>query len=102
MMGLPMGVKAHSTRSVAASKALLTGVPIQDICNTAGWFTPLKFFGLDMQATTGSSVLSPWMCSSGIHNGQRLESLAAWASRPQCVLGHSLSSRRGTSLRLRI
>ncbi len=57
-----MGVKAHSTRSVAASKAFLAGVPIQDICNAAGWSTPLtfvRFCGLDMRATPGSSVLSP-------------------------------------------
>ncbi|KAI2645311.1 Transposon Ty3-G Gag-Pol polyprotein [Labeo rohita] len=32
----PLGVKAHSTRSVSASKAFLEGVPIQDICNAAG------------------------------------------------------------------
>ncbi len=58
----PMGVRAHSTRSVAASKAFLAGVPIQDICNAAGWSTPLtfvRFFGLDMRATPGSSILSP-------------------------------------------
>ncbi len=58
----PMGVKAHSTRSVTAAKAFLAGVPIQDICNAAGWSTPLtfvRFYGLDMQATPGSSVLSP-------------------------------------------
>ncbi len=58
----PMGVKAHSTRSVAASKAFLAGVPIQDICNAGGWSTPLtfvRFYGLDMRATPGSSILSP-------------------------------------------
>ncbi len=57
----PMGVKAHSTRSMVASKAFHAGVPIQDICNAAGWSTPLsfvRFYGLDMRATPGSSVLS--------------------------------------------
>ncbi|MCI4382167.1 hypothetical protein PGIGA_G00260660, partial [Pangasianodon gigas] len=39
----PLGVKAHSTRAVAASKAFLAGVSLQDICNTAGWSTPLTF-----------------------------------------------------------
>ncbi|KAL0177470.1 hypothetical protein M9458_026364 [Cirrhinus mrigala] len=39
----PMGVKAHSTRAMAASKALMAGVPIQDICNAAGWSTPHTF-----------------------------------------------------------
>ncbi len=50
---LPMGVRAHS-RSVAASKASLAGVQIQDICNTAGRSTPLKFvrfYSLEMRAT---------------------------------------------------
>ncbi len=58
----PLGVKAHSTRSVAASKAFLAGVPMQDICNAAGWSTPLtfvRFYDLDLRATPGSSVLLP-------------------------------------------
>ncbi len=56
-----LGVKAHSTRGIAASKAFL-GVPIQDICDAAGWSTPLtfdRFYNLDLQATPGSSVLLP-------------------------------------------
>ncbi|KAI2665989.1 Transposon Ty3-G Gag-Pol polyprotein [Labeo rohita] len=32
----PLGVKAHSTRAIGASKAFSAGVPIQDICNAAG------------------------------------------------------------------
>ncbi|KAL0173473.1 hypothetical protein M9458_029441, partial [Cirrhinus mrigala] len=32
----PLGVKAHSTRSMAATKAFLAGVPMQDICNAVG------------------------------------------------------------------
>ncbi len=58
----PLGVKAHSTRGMAASKAFLTGVPIQDICDAAGWSTPLtfvRFYDLDLQTTPGSSVLLP-------------------------------------------
>ncbi|KAI2659094.1 ORF V: Enzymatic polyprotein [Labeo rohita] len=55
----PLGVKAHSTRSVSASKAFLEGVSIQDICNAAGWSTPLTFAGTRL--------------------------LAAWASRSQSV-----------------
>ncbi|KAL0170946.1 hypothetical protein M9458_035542, partial [Cirrhinus mrigala] len=46
----PLGVKAHSTRAMAASRALMLGVPIQDICNAAGWSTPLtfvRFYNLD-------------------------------------------------------
>ncbi|KAL0194815.1 hypothetical protein M9458_008387, partial [Cirrhinus mrigala] len=47
----PLGVKAHSTRAMAASKALMLGVPVQDICNAAGWF-----YNLDIRATPGSSA----------------------------------------------
>ncbi|KAI2668522.1 Transposon Tf2-11 polyprotein [Labeo rohita] len=61
----PFGVKAHSTRSMAASKALLAGVPMQDICNAAGWSMPLTFHILGRD----------W-------------GLAAWASR-----SHSVSTR---------
>ncbi|KAI2644504.1 Transposon Ty3-G Gag-Pol polyprotein [Labeo rohita] len=53
-----MGLRAHPTRATAASKALMLGVPIQDICNAAGWSTPLtfvRFYKLDTRATPGSS-----------------------------------------------
>ncbi len=40
---LPLGVKAHSTRSMGASNAFLAGVPMQDICDAAGWSTALTF-----------------------------------------------------------
>ncbi len=58
----PLGVKAHTIRSMAASKVFLAGVHMQDICDTAGWSTPLtfvRFYDLDLQATSGSSVLLP-------------------------------------------
>ncbi len=58
----PLGVKAHSTRGMAASKAFLAGVPIQDICDAAVWSTPLtfvRFYDLDLQATPGFSLLLP-------------------------------------------
>ncbi|KAL0154164.1 hypothetical protein M9458_050623, partial [Cirrhinus mrigala] len=58
----PLGVRAHSTRSMAASKAFLAGVSMQDICNTAGWSTPLtfvRFYDLDLRVSPGSSVLCP-------------------------------------------
>ncbi|KAI2644944.1 Transposon Ty3-I Gag-Pol polyprotein [Labeo rohita] len=48
-------------QSMAASKAFLSGVPLSDICNVAGWSTPLtfvRFYGLAVHATPGSSVLS--------------------------------------------
>ncbi|XP_073705528.1 uncharacterized protein [Garra rufa] len=58
----PLGAKAHSTRAMATSKALLSGVPLQDICNAAGWSTPLtfvRFYELDLSATPGTSALLP-------------------------------------------
>ncbi len=62
----PMGVKAHSTRSVVASKDFFADVPLQDNnannCNNAGWSAPLtfvRFYGLDLRANPGSSVLLP-------------------------------------------
>ncbi len=58
----PLGIKAHSTRRMAASKAFLAGVPMQDMCDTAGWSKPLtfvRFYDLDLQATPGFYVLLP-------------------------------------------
>ncbi len=58
----PLGVKAHSTQGMTASKAFLAGVPMQDICDTAGWSTPLtfiRFYELALRDTPGSSVLLP-------------------------------------------
>ncbi|KAL0154229.1 hypothetical protein M9458_050483 [Cirrhinus mrigala] len=57
----PLGVKAHSTRGIAASKAFMSGVPMQDICSAAGWSTPLtfvRFYNFDLRVSPGSSVLS--------------------------------------------
>ncbi len=39
----PMGVRAHSTRSVASSYALAHGTSLADICRAAGWATPNTF-----------------------------------------------------------
>ncbi len=39
----PMGVRAHSTRSVASSNALAHGASLADICRAAGWATPNTF-----------------------------------------------------------
>ncbi len=57
----PLEVKAHSTRGMAASKAFSSSVSMHDICNAAGWSTPLtfvRFYSLDLEATPGSSVPS--------------------------------------------
>ncbi|KAI2662206.1 Contactin-associated protein 1 [Labeo rohita] len=58
----PLVIKAHSTRGISASKAFMSGVPMQDICEAAGWSTPLtfvRFYDLDLRVAPGSSVLRP-------------------------------------------
>ncbi|XP_030000932.1 uncharacterized protein LOC115426842 [Sphaeramia orbicularis] len=47
----PLGVRAHSTRSMASSWALFRGVSVQDICTAASWATPhtfVRFYRLDV------------------------------------------------------
>ncbi len=39
----PGGLRAHSTRGMAASWALFKGVPLQDICAIASWASPHMF-----------------------------------------------------------
>ncbi len=39
----PLGVRAHSTRSVASSHALAHGASLADICRAVGWVTPNTF-----------------------------------------------------------
>ncbi|KAI2646087.1 Gag-Pro-Pol polyprotein [Labeo rohita] len=85
----PLGVKAHFTRGMAASKAFMPGVPIQDICNTVGWSTPLtfvRFYDLDLRVSPGSSTqleflkgnVSGYVCNPGSPKGTR-----------RCVSGHT-------------
>ena len=60
----PLGVKAHSTRGVATSTALLRGVPVEDICAAASWSSTgpfVRFYMLDM--TRGS------LCNSVLESG---------------------------------
>ncbi len=57
----PMAVQSHSTRSMVASKALISGVALQEVCDAAGWSSPhtfVRFYSLDLDSTPGSQVLS--------------------------------------------
>ncbi|CAM4662369.1 unnamed protein product [Leuciscus chuanchicus] len=57
----PLAVRSHSTRSMAASKALISGVSLQDVCDAAGWssrHTFVRFYSLDLDSAPGSHVLS--------------------------------------------
>ena len=50
---LPQGVRAHSTRGMAASLALFKGVSVSDICAAASWSSPhtfVQFNRLDVTA----------------------------------------------------
>ncbi|KAI2645552.1 ORF V: Enzymatic polyprotein [Labeo rohita] len=56
----PLGVHAHSTRSVASSYALAHGASLADICRAAGWATPntfARFYNLRVD-TVSSRVLT--------------------------------------------
>lgn len=59
---LPQGVRAHSTRGMAASWALFKGASVSDICAAASWSSPhtfVRFYRLDVTApSVAHSVLS--------------------------------------------
>lgn len=59
---MPHGVRAHSTRGVAASTALFRGIGVEDICAAASWSSPspfIRFYLLDMSSNSlARSVLS--------------------------------------------
>ncbi len=57
----PMAVRSHSTRSMVASKALISGVALQEVCDATCWSSPhtfIRFYSLDLDSTPGSLVLS--------------------------------------------
>ncbi len=58
----PVALRAHSTRGMASSRALLSGVPFQEICDAARWSSPhtfIRFYSLNLPSTPGARVLSP-------------------------------------------
>ncbi len=66
----PMAVRSHLTRSIAASKALISGVALQEVCDASGWSSPhtfVRFYSLDLDSTPGSQVLSSQCCSLDSH-----------------------------------
>ncbi len=61
----PMAVRSHSTRSMVASKALISGVALQEVYDASGWSSPhtfIIFYSLDLDSTPGSQVLSSKRC----------------------------------------
>ncbi|CAM4528872.1 unnamed protein product [Leuciscus chuanchicus] len=55
----PMAVRSHSTRSMAASKALISGVSLQDVCDAAGWSSPHTFVRNEEEYDTILTSSSP-------------------------------------------
>ncbi len=50
----PLGIRAHSTTSIAASKALLSEASLQDVCDAVGrssMLTFVRFCNLDLGST---------------------------------------------------
>ncbi len=57
----PLSLWAHSTRGVASSQALFSGVPLENICVAAGWsslHTFVRFYNLEIDTAPGSQILS--------------------------------------------
>ncbi|XP_038128389.1 uncharacterized protein LOC119774782 [Cyprinodon tularosa] len=54
----PAGLRAHSTRGMAASWALFRGVSVQDICSAANWSSPLTFVRFYMLDVSGPCMAS--------------------------------------------
>ncbi len=59
---VPPGIRAHSTRGVAASAAILRGVGVEEICEAASWSSPspfVRYYLLDVSSSSfAHSVLS--------------------------------------------
>ncbi|KAI2659854.1 Tyrosine recombinase slr0733 [Labeo rohita] len=58
----PLGVCAHSTRSVASSYAMAHGASLADICRAAGWATPntfARFYNLRVEAVSSLVLHAP-------------------------------------------
>ncbi|XP_029958238.1 uncharacterized protein LOC115396492 [Salarias fasciatus] len=56
----PAGLRAHSTRGVAASWALFRGVSVEEICAAASWASPhtfTRFYNLDVTAPSVSHAV---------------------------------------------
>ncbi len=60
---------------MTASKALISGVALQEVCDAAGWsslHTLIRFYYLDLDSIPGSQVLLSLMLLVRFHTGQAL------------------------------
>ncbi len=87
----PIGVRAHSTRSMAAFKAFLAGVPIQDIPiqTGQGLGSLAAWASWSPKCLTGRSS-SSWNCNPGSLKEQEAASWCHTSCIPDSVLLHSL------------
>ncbi len=65
----PMAVRSHSTRSMAASKVLISGVALQEVCDAAGW-SSILFFGSGLYPRFPSALVLVLLIR--FHTGQAL------------------------------
>ncbi|KAK2915176.1 hypothetical protein Q8A73_005770 [Channa argus] len=84
----PEGIRAHSTRGIASSVALLRGVSVEDICLAASWSSTcsfVRFYLRDVsRPSLSSSVLSaPQSAHSGVgtlrHEAGKSEPPTLWS-----------------------
>ncbi|XP_061119424.1 uncharacterized protein LOC133142296, partial [Conger conger] len=70
-MGLPplSEVRAHSTRGMAASRALFKGVSVQDICTAASWSSPCAFVRFYLLDASTPSVAHAVLSSASNRTG---------------------------------
>ncbi len=64
----PLGVRAHSTRSVASSHALAHGASLADIYRAAGWATPntfARFYNLRVEPVSSHVLSKYWARRTG-------------------------------------
>lgn len=78
---LPLVIRAHSTRIMAAFKALLSGVSFQKVCDAASWASPhsfIKLYSQDIESTSGSKVLETLVCT--LYDSHIVKHLYVWHS----------------------
>ncbi|CAM4634692.1 unnamed protein product [Leuciscus chuanchicus] len=91
----PLGVTAHSTRSVASSWALAHGASLTDICRAAGWATPntfARFYNLRVEPVS-SHVLTSTSRSEEKQESEAVQQDSLQPSQNQVKYKHKSSMR---------
>ncbi len=96
----PMAVRSHSTRSMAASKALISGVALQEVCDAAGCSSPhtfVRFYSLTWTLPQVPKCSRP-SAARKIHTGQALVAMVMLYWRSQSVFTQWSSLERERSV----